>query len=101
MKAVNFWTDYGFGEYDLHYLRDKEQREVDFIITKNKKPWILVEVKNSEQSLSPALGYFKTMLQAEYAFQVVINMPYVDRNSFEPQISPIVVPAKTFLAQLI
>ena len=101
LKAVNFWTDYGFGEYDLHYLRDKEQREVDFVITKNKKPWILVEVKLSDQTLSPALSYFQNMLQAEYAFQVVLEMPYVQRNCFEAQSAPLVVPAKTFLSQLV
>ncbi|MDR1057518.1 MAG: DUF4143 domain-containing protein [Coxiellaceae bacterium] len=27
LKAVHFWTDYGFGDYDLYFLRDKEKRE--------------------------------------------------------------------------
>ena len=101
LKAVHFWTDYGLGDYDLYYLRDKDQREVDFVITKNKKPWILVEVKNSEQNLSPSLIYFKDMLKVEYAFQVVFNMPYVNKSCFDVQDKPLVVPAKTFLSQLI
>ena len=35
LKAVHFWTDRGFGEFGLHYLRDKEKREVDFIVTRD------------------------------------------------------------------
>src|SRR3989338_965038 len=31
LKAVHFWTDHGLGLYDLHYIRDKEKREVDFL----------------------------------------------------------------------
>lgn len=43
----------------------------------------------------------QNMLKAEYAFQVVLNMPYVDKNCFGPQNKPVVVAAKTFLSQLI
>lgn len=64
LKAVHFWTDTGLGSYDLYYLRDKEKREVDFLITKDNKPWILLEVKASEnKSLSPNLLYFQEQVQ--------------------------------------
>ena len=32
LKAVQFWTDDGWGHYELYYLRDKDQNEVDFLI---------------------------------------------------------------------
>ena len=35
LKAVEFWTDYGFGEYELCYIRDKNCREVDFLIVRD------------------------------------------------------------------
>ena len=37
LKAVHFWQDSGLGEYDLYFLRDKEKREVDFLVTKISK----------------------------------------------------------------
>jgi uncharacterized protein len=101
LKAVHFWTDRGWGDYELYYLRDKEKREVDFLLTKDGKPWCLVEVKNSSNgSPSKSLYYFQEMLEAEFAVQVAIDMDYVDRSCFESS-TPLIVPAKTFLSQLI
>ena len=39
LKAVHWWTDIGLGNYGLYYLRDKMQREVDFLVTRDNKPW--------------------------------------------------------------
>ncbi len=101
LKAVHFWTDFGFGQYGLYYLRDKDQREVDFLVTKDDKPWFLVEVKwTNNQGISPSLYHFQKATGAKHAFQVIIDMPYVDKSCFE-ETSPIIVPARTFLSQLI
>ena len=60
LKAVHYWTDIGLGKFGIYYLRDKDQREADFLITENDKPWILIEVKSSnKQSLSPHLLHFQ------------------------------------------
>lgn len=100
-KAVQFWTDLGLGEYELFYLRDKEKREVDFLVTKNKKPWFLVEAKNSNnQAISANLHYYWKQLNVAHAFQVVYEMKYVNKNCFDYN-EPIVVSAATFLSQLI
>jgi len=56
-KAVHWWNDSGFGKYGLYFLRDKEQRRVDFVVIRNQKPWFLVEVK-STQSTSIEKIYF-------------------------------------------
>jgi predicted AAA+ superfamily ATPase len=59
LKAVQFWTDFGLGSYELYYLRDKEQREVDFLITKDDKPWLMIKVKSSaKEPLSKNLFHF-------------------------------------------
>ena len=100
LKAVEGWTDLGFGKYELHYLRDKLKREVDFVVVRDGKPWFLVEVKKSETKLSPALAHFQAETGAEHAFQVVIDLPCAAANCFAHR-QPIVVPAKTFLSQLI
>ncbi|MBS4164678.1 Uncharacterized protein PRO82_002009 [Candidatus Protochlamydia amoebophila] len=101
LKSIHFWTDAGFGCYDLYYIRDKDQREVDFLVTRNDEPWLLIEVKlSSNKAISPALSYFQQVTGAKHAFQVVIDLPWVNRNCFE-ETRPIIVPAKTFLSQLI
>jgi predicted AAA+ superfamily ATPase len=100
LKAVHFWTDRGLGEFGLYYLRTKDQIETDFVITKNNKPWFLVEVKTKVTGLSSALHYFQEKTQAAHAFQVTFNLPFVQRNCFEEK-GPIIVPARTFLSQLV
>jgi uncharacterized protein len=101
LKAVHYWTDRGFGEYGLYYLRDKEKNEVDFLVSKNKKPWFIVEVKASENhGLSKALYHYQEMTKAPHAFQVVFDMEYINSDCFKA-LEPTIVPAKTFLSQLI
>jgi hypothetical protein len=100
LKAVHFWSDAGLGNFELFFVRDKEKREVDFLITQNQKPWMLIEVKHSEKEpLSKNLLYFQQILKPTYTFQLAFNMDYMDIDCstlFEPKI----VPAKTFLSQL-
>lgn len=100
LKAVEGWTDLGFGEFELRYLRDKQKREVDFLVVKDRRPWFLVEVKVSDTGLSPALAHFQAQTKAAHAFQVVFNLPYQKADSFRIH-RPLVVPAKTFLSQLL
>ncbi len=68
LKAVEGWTDLGFGDFELRYLRDKQKREVDFLVVRDRKPWFLVEVKLSDTSLSPSLAYFQGQTKAAHAF---------------------------------
>ena len=101
LKAVHFWTECGLGAYDLFYLRDKEKREVDFVVTRENKPWFLVEVKYSaNHSINPALYHFQAECQAEHAFQVVFNREFVEQDCFQYH-QPIIVPVQTLLSQLV
>jgi predicted AAA+ superfamily ATPase len=100
LKSVDGWNDLGFGDFELRYVRDKQKREVDFLIVRDEKPWILVEVKNQEKRISPNLEYFQKQTNAPHAFQVSLQMEYIDKDCFS-YTRPIVVSAKTFLSQLI
>lgn len=100
LKAVEGWTDLGFGEFELRYLRDKMKREVDFLVVRNRTPWFLVEVKTSRTELSPALALFQTQTKAAHAFQVVMDLPFEAADCFQTK-RPVVVPAKTLLSQLL
>jgi len=100
LKAVEGWTDLGFGDFELRYLRDKQKREVDFLVVRDRKPWFLVEVKIKETSLSPSLAYFQGQTKAAHAFQVVMNLAYQEADCFRVP-RPVAVPARTLLSQLL
>lgn len=101
LKAVMYWNNSGQGQFSLHYIRDKNHNEVDFVIIKNTSPWILIEVKASKQaSLSRSLVKFKNELQVPYAFQLVYDANFIDIDLFKIT-EPKVVPMKTFFSQLI
>lgn len=86
--------------FELRYLRDKHQREADFVVVRDRKPWFLIEVKHSETKLSPTLAYYQNQLKTPQAFQAVVELPYEQADRFTVQ-TPIVVPARTLLAQLV
>ena len=101
LKAVEGWNDMGLGNFELGYLRDKEKREVDFIVVRDAQPWFLVEVKYRDESISRNLKYYQDQVKAPFAFQVVVEADYVDADCFAKPRDPVVVPAQTFLSQLL
>jgi predicted AAA+ superfamily ATPase len=76
LKACDYWTDTAQGEFELRFVRDKEGHEVDFILLRDRAPWMLVECKSSELEPSPALRRFRTMLDVPQAFQLVKKKGY-------------------------
>jgi hypothetical protein len=100
LKAVEGWTDIGLGDFELGYLRDKEKREVDFVVVRDGKPWFLVEVKHRDETISKTLSYYQDQLDAPHAFQVVIALHHVEADCFARPGKPLVVPARTLLSQL-
>jgi hypothetical protein len=100
LKAVEGWTDLGFGDFELRYVRDKQKREVDFLIVRDRKPWFLVEAKLGDTRLSSSLAHYQQQTKAPHAFQVVLNLPYEPADCFTAH-RPVVVPARTFLSQLL
>ncbi len=99
LKAVEGWTDMGFGSFELHYIRDKQKREVDFLVIRDGEPWFLVEVKHRDKNLSPDLVYFQKQIGCPHAFQIVTDSGFVEQDCFSYG-SPVVVPARTFFSQL-
>jgi uncharacterized protein len=69
LKAVQVWEDLGLGSFQLYYLRDKDQREADFLVVRDDKPWFVVEVKTGEDRLSPTLAHFQSQIGAKHAFR--------------------------------
>lgn len=100
LKAVEGWTDFGLGDFELCYVRDKQKREVDFLVVQNNVPWFLAEAKAGSERLSPALEHFQKQLRCPHAFQIVVEREYVDVDCFSYN-TPVIAPARTFLSQLL
>ena len=58
---------------ELLYLRDRDGREVDFLVTVKRKPWFAVEAKLSDTSLDPSLAHFRARLALPFTYQVVLD----------------------------
>lgn len=97
-RAVTLWTDFGLGEYDLWYLRNKEKEEVDFLVTERGKPQFMVEAKLSDTTISPNLMKFQNALGVP-AIQLV-NTPNVARKIRNASNTIIVASAPNWLACL-
>jgi hypothetical protein len=101
LKAVEGWNDLGLGNFQLGYVRDVYQQEVDFIVVRDNKPWFLVEVKFADGKLSPTLVHYQQQLKVPFAFQVILDADYIDADCFAAKGKSLIVPAKTFLSQLL
>lgn len=101
LKAVHWWTDMGFGHYELHYLRTKNQKEVDFLVSRDGRPWFLVEVKSAaNQAINKHMAWFQRKTGAQHAFQLVMDLPYVDADCFATN-KPTKVPVESLLMRLV
>ncbi|MFC2155433.1 ATP-binding protein [Acidobacteriota bacterium] len=78
LKWTHFLHNYEGYKVGLYFLRNVDKKEVDFLVTADKKPWFAVEVKLSDTGISPSLHYYKERLNIPYLFQVV-KTPGIDR----------------------
>lgn len=70
-KAVQVWQAQGNKGVSLNFIRDKEKREVDFVLSEQGKPFCLIECKASMKELAPNLIHFQEKLKAPVAVQLV------------------------------
>lgn len=100
-KAVHYWTDSGLGDFKLHFIRDLQKQEVDFLVSRNNQPWMLLEVKCSvREKLSKSLQHFSELLKPEHTFQVAFDLEFQDIDLFKLH-TPKIVSMKTLLSQLL
>lgn len=71
LKFCTFLQDTEGYKAGLYYLRDKEQRETDFLVTIDEKPWFAVETKNSFKDIPDSLVYFGNKLKIPFLYEVV------------------------------
>lgn len=62
-RWTHFITESGGGDYALHYLRDQDRREVDFLLTHDGKPCLLFEAKGTDTAFTTSGLYYHHKLQ--------------------------------------
>lgn len=70
LKWVHFKQDSEGLDYELRFFRDIDGRKVDFLITENRRPVLLVEAKWSDEPVSKGLRYLKTRFPEAEAYQI-------------------------------
>jgi len=71
LKLCHYLQDTEGYKVELHFLRDIDGREVDFLVTESGKPWFAVEVKSSASDIAKHLSYFGERLKIPLLYQVV------------------------------
>ena len=85
-------TETGLGHFEIRYLRDREKREVDFVLVKDNRPVCLFETKESDSGISKAGRFYGERLDVPF-YQIVHNASAVEKfpgNCFT-------IPAANFL----
>lgn len=95
LKFCHFLEDTAGYTAELFYLRDIDQREVDFLVTLQRRPWFAVEAKLTDHQPAAALRYFGERLAIPYCYQVVLEG---DRDVMADRIR--ILPAAKFLSAL-
>jgi hypothetical protein len=71
LKVCDFWTQTGEGDFTLHFLRDKQKREVDFLLVRDGRPWLPIEVKLSDTAPAKSLFAYLAILGLPRGLQIV------------------------------
>lgn len=70
-KMVHYLYDYEGYKTNLHFLRDLNKNEVDFLITVDNKPWFAVEIKSNDTIPSKNFTLFKDKYKIPFCYQVI------------------------------
>ena len=89
LKEAHRRQDVEGEDYRLHYVRNKDGQEIDFLVTRANKPERLIEVKWADSSLSP---YFKKFFPRDQLKRVQVvgelkqSKSYPSAERIEPAI---------------
>ncbi len=92
LKRLHFLEDRDGYRYELRYLRDKEHREVDFVILKDGVLEELIEVKFGDKDVSRSLKYYEEKLKPKKATQIVAKL----KNAYDSGGISVVAPVEYF-----
>jgi predicted AAA+ superfamily ATPase len=101
LKAIHAWNDIGYGRFELHFWRDFNGKEVDFLMTNDRIPIVLIECKKSDTHVSDSLIRLGSQLSSAAGHEIpkiqLVDLP--DYHWKKDQIR--VVDAARFLSALV
>lgn len=97
LKWIDYERDVNGEEYELRYFRDTDKREVDFVITSQKRPIKFIECKLNDTSVSPHLNYLVQKYPDVESWQISAY----GKKDYETVGGIRVSPASKFLGSLI
>jgi uncharacterized protein len=74
LKEIHFREDCLGEKWGLYYLKNKDGREIDFFITKQETPALMIEVKWSDAERSPNFSFFEKYLAGVNKIQIVKDL---------------------------
>ena len=74
LRDLHFIEDTTGSKVALHFLKDKEKHEVDFLPVVDNRPLCMIEVKMSDENFSPSLFRFHRKLENAKPFQIVYRL---------------------------
>jgi hypothetical protein len=74
LKEIHFREDCLGEKRGFYYLKNKDGREIDFLITKQEKPALMIEVKWSDAERSPNFSFFEKYLAGVNKIQIVKDL---------------------------
>jgi predicted AAA+ superfamily ATPase len=98
LRALSNWNDTGLGNFSLHYVRNRDKEEVDFLIADNNHPFVLIEAKMSDSTPSKSLRKFQDIFQIP-AIQL-INQPGICKLISNNDMKIMVISADHWLSLL-
>lgn len=99
LKYCDYLTDSGEGHFELRYLKDKEKFEIDFLLLWNKKVFLPIEVKLTDETPSCSWEKLMRQLHCSYGVQLVMK-PGVYKLYERPKYKILVVSVAQFLQYL-
>ncbi len=84
-KAVSLWRALGQANTELFYLRDKEKREADFLLTENGRPFIIIECKHASEEISENMLTFQKKTGVPLAIQLLHKQGVTKKTTLNGQ----------------
>ncbi len=97
LKWVHFKQDTEGRDLELRYFRDRDGREVDFVVSERKKVLLAVECKWGDAPIDKSLRYFAKRTVPEEAWQISAT----GTKDYQTSEGIRVAPAPTFLMRLV
>ena len=81
LKFCHYEEDTQGHKMELRYIKDVDNREVDFLVLKENRPLFAVECKTGERNISKHIRYFRERIPIPQFYQVHLGKKrYRDRN---------------------